>query len=259
MGSQTIKMENLRNSDYWLDHFETNSFAKRINWEQKPEISPNEKALIIQSLRAWQLGETSEGHNLRAATAKYAERHNDPVYRDVMNLFIKEEQKHGENLGQYLDIIGIERKQKDVGDSLFRKVRGLATNMEMWTITVLIVEHAAQVYYQAIKEATRCNLLQEICTDILIDEAHHIQFQRERLSIIFNRKPTWKKAIASFIYHLHFKITYRAIWFAHGQAFEAGGYPYYRFKRLMHYKFNQSMNLLEKAAKEKLAPIYLRS
>jgi hypothetical protein len=252
-------MENLRNSDYWLDHFESNLRVKRINWNQEPSITPNEKAAIIPSLRAWQLGETSEGHSLRAATAKYANRHNDPVYQDVINLFIKEEQKHGENLGQYLDRIGVERKKSDVGDSLFRKVRGLATNMEMWTITVLIVEHAAQVYYQAIKEATNCKLLQEICTDILIDEAQHIKFQRERLSIIFNRKPAWKQEIAYFIYHLHFKLTYRAIWLGHSKAFEAGGYPYQRFKRLMHFKFNQSMNFLEKGVKEKLTPVYIRS
>ncbi|MBI1182882.1 ferritin-like domain-containing protein [bacterium] len=248
-------MENLRNSDYWLDHFESNLMVKRINWNQKPCITPNEKQAIIPSLRAWQLGETSDGHNLRAATAKYADRHNDATYRDVIDLFIKEEQKHGENLGQYLDRIGVPRKKKDVGDSLFRKVRGLATNMEMWTITVLIVEHAAQVYYQAIKDATNCPLLREICTDILIDEAQHIQFQRERLSIIFNRKRTWKREIAYFIYHLHFKLTYRAIWLGHAKALQAGGYPYQRFKRLMHFKFNQSMCFLEKSLQHAVVPV----
>ncbi|MCB0736573.1 MAG: ferritin-like domain-containing protein [Bacteroidetes bacterium] len=251
-------MENLRNSDYWLDYYQTNLQAERINWSQEPQITQEQKAAIIPSLRAWQLGETSEGHNLRAATAKYANRHNDPVYRDAIDLFIKEEQKHGENLGKYLDRIGVPRKKKDVGDSLFRKVRGFATNMEMWTITVLIIEHAAQVYYQAIKNATNCNLLSEICTDILIDEAHHIQFQRERLSIIFNRKPSWKREVAFFIYHLHFKLTYRAIWIGHSKALKEGGYHFGRFKRLMHYKFNLSMEFLQKGVKASLSPVYMR-
>jgi hypothetical protein len=45
-----------------------------------------------------------------------------------------EEQKHGANLGRYLDGIGKKRIQKDWGDTLFRKVRHLNTSMESWTL-----------------------------------------------------------------------------------------------------------------------------
>lgn len=248
-------MENIRSSDYWKDHFETSAKQQRINWDQTPIISEIEKSNILGSLKAWQLGETSDGANLKKATRKYALRHNDPVYNEVINLFIKEEQKHGENLGKYIDRIGEERKKKDWGDTMFRKVRGLNTNMEIWTITVLIVESAAQIFYQALKDATECRLLKEICTDILIDEAHHIRFQKERLSIIFNRKPAWKKSIAYFIYHLHFKLTYRTIWLGHAKAFKAGGYDYSRFKSLMHHKFDAAMRYLEQSSEFKMAPI----
>lgn len=56
--------------------------------------------------------------------------------------------------------------------------------MELWTLIVLIVESTAQIFYQALKDATNCPLLKQVCTDILIDEAHHITFQTERLALI---------------------------------------------------------------------------
>ena len=94
----------------------------------------------------------------------------------AVDLFIQEEQKHGENLGKYLDAIGEARVKSDFGDSLFRSVRYFNTSMELWTITVIIVESAAQVFYQSLHDATGCDLLKEICVDILKDEAHHIKF-----------------------------------------------------------------------------------
>lgn len=229
-----------------------------IDWKVAPAITSNEKEGILDSLKAWQLGETSDGANLKRATHKYALRHDDPVYEEAIALFIKEEQKHGANLGKYIDLIGEQRKTKDWGDSIFRWVRGMNTNMEIWTITVLIVESAAQIFYQTLKNASNCKLLNEICTDILIDEAHHIRFQKERLSIIFNRKPVWKKSVAYFIYHLHFKMTYRVIWFGHSKAFKAGGYSYLRFKRLMHHKFNAAMSYLEGSKNHQIEAIPIR-
>ncbi|MDZ7848397.1 MAG: hypothetical protein U5L96_17505 [Owenweeksia sp.] len=60
--------------------------------------------------------------------------------------------------------------------------------MEAWTVTVIIVESAAPICLPGPEGATGCPLLQEICTDILIDEAHHIQFQKERLAQILAAK-----------------------------------------------------------------------
>lgn len=235
-------MENLHSSEFWLNHFQENAQTDRINWQQKIEMSEREKEVILPSLKAIQLGATSNGLRLTRATEKHAQRYQDPEYLEVVKLFIQEENKHGENLGKYLDLLGERRKKTDWGDSLFRWVRGLNTNMEIWTITALIIESASQIYFHAIQEATRCKLLKEVCADILTDEEEHLRFQRERLSIIFNRKPLWKKSLAYFIYHLHFKMTYRVVWAGHAEVFKAGGYTYNRFRRLMHHKFNVSMS-----------------
>lgn len=234
----------LHSSLFWKKHFEHNITKQRVDWNQQPRITEFEKINILYSLKAWQLGETSDGKHLLAAATKYAARINDPVYPEAVKLFIKEEQKHGNNLGKYIDLLGEQRMKKDWGDTLFRKIRYLNTSMELWTITVIIVESAAQVFYQALHDATSCPLLKEICTDILIDEAHHIKFQNERMFMIFQQKKFYNKTISIGLYAVLFFLTIHAIWFGHGKALLAGKVSKKDFMRHMYYKFFKSMQFL---------------
>lgn len=227
----------MNSSIYWVQHFESNLKEQRINWSQEPQITNDEKKKIVRSLQAWQLGETSEGKNLRRAAEKYAQKKNDLAYLEAIDLFIKEEQKHGENLGKYLDKIGEKRLKKDLGDTLFRKVRYFATNIEIWTITVIIVESFAQIYYKAIADATNCSLLKEICTDILKDEAHHIKFQYERLYQILKHRGSFWKTITFIIYHLMFYVILLAVWVGHRKSFKAGGLSYKSYSEKAKRKF----------------------
>src|ERR1700761_2595014 len=185
----------MKTSQQWIDYFIHNSTKERVNWHQQPYINPEEIETILKSLQAWQLGETSEGHNLIAASKKYASKIDDILYVDAIKLFIKEEQKHGNNLGKYLDLIGQKRVKKNWGDTLFRKIRYFNCSIESWTLAVITVENSAQIFYQSLKDATGCPLLKQICTDILIDEAPHIQFQQERFAIIFHSKTMLGKMI----------------------------------------------------------------
>lgn len=234
----------LHSSLFWKKHFEHNITKQRVDWSQQPLITEFEKENILYSLKAWQLGETSDGKHLLAAATKYATRINDPVYPEAVELFIKEEQKHGNNLGKYIDLLGEQRLKKDWGDTLFRKIRYLNTSMELWTITVIIVESAAQVFYQALHDATSCPLLKEICTDILIDEAHHIKFQNERMFMIFQQKKFYNKAISIGLYAILFFLTIHAIWIGHGKVLQAGKVSKKDFMRQMYYKFFKSMQFL---------------
>src|ERR1700744_3032007 len=96
----------MKTSNSWIRHFKANALQKRVDWAVLPAISPEEIDVILPSLQAWQLGETSEGRHLVAASERYAAKIADPDYVDAVKLFIKEEQKHGHNLGCYLDSIG---------------------------------------------------------------------------------------------------------------------------------------------------------
>src|SRR4051794_5221303 len=123
------------NTSYkWVLYYTQNLRQQRINWNTITCITTKEKATIVHSLQAWQLGETSDGSQLLCAATKHAIAIGDPNYVDAVALFIKEEQKHGNNLGRYLDAIGERRIQKNWGDSLFRMARHINTSMEWFTL-----------------------------------------------------------------------------------------------------------------------------
>jgi hypothetical protein len=228
-------------SKKWIEHFICNSAQQRIDWSIEPSISSKEVSTILHSLQAWQLGETSNGVHLIRASTLYAQKINDPDYIKAVKLFIKEEQKHGNNLGKYLDAINKPRIKSDWGDSLFRKIRYYNTSMEIWTLAVITVESAAQVFYQSLKDATGCKLLKQICVDILIDEAYHIDFQTERMAIIFNSKSSAGKLAGRNIYLFFFFATSLIVWLAHGKLFKAGGTGFKKYIRKMKYKYLKTL------------------
>ncbi|GAC1309492.1 MAG: hypothetical protein NVSMB24_25030 [Mucilaginibacter sp.] len=234
----------MHSSNYWIGHFMTNALQMRVNWDKAPNITDDEISAILPSLQAWQLGETSDGKHLVAASERYAGKISDPKYVDAVKLFIKEEQKHGNNLGRYLDSIGKPRIKQNWGDTLFRKVRYFNTSMELWTLAVIVVESTAQIFYQALKDATGCELLKEICTDILIDEAYHITFQTERLAIIFCGKNTFSKAWRRVFYRYFFYGVSALVWFAHSNLFKAGGNTFHTFIKKMRCKREKTIKII---------------
>jgi len=231
----------MKNSNYWIGHFKANALEKRVNWDLKPNITPEEICTILPSLQAWQLGETSEGKHLITASTKYANAIGDLSYIEAVKLFIKEEQKHGNNLGLYLDRIGQPRVTKNWGDSLFRRVRYFNTNMEIWTLAVVVVESTAQIFYQSLKDATNCELLKQICNDILIDEAYHITFQTERLAIIYEGKNNFSKAWRRIVYKYFFYATATLVWVGHRKLFKAGGNSFDSYSRKTDHKYLKTL------------------
>lgn len=225
----------------WINHFEANAKEQRVDWQLKPAISKKEIETVLSSLQAWQLGETSDGSHLLRAATLYSKKINDPQYVNAVSLFIKEEQKHGGNLGKYLDNIGKPRIKSNWGDTLFRKVRYFNTSMELWTLAVIIVESTAQIFYQSLKNATNCELLKQICTDILTDEAYHLKFQTERFTILFEQKSQLEKIVSHFLYRLFFLMTISTVWVAHRKLFKAGGNNYRRYMYKMKFKYAKTI------------------
>lgn len=231
----------MHSSNYWLGHFKASATQQRIDWETPPDVLYEEIKTITTSMQAWQLGETLDDRRLIAASARYAGQINDPVYTEVIKLFIKEEQRHGENLGRYLDAIGQPHIRKNWGDSVFRFVRHLTPGMEAFTLAVLTAESFAQIYYQALKEATGCPLLKNICTDILIDEAFHITFQTERMALIYAQKGSFGKFWRRQVYHAFFYATAVVIWLAHQKVLKAGGCQWDDFLRKADSKYHKTI------------------
>lgn len=243
----------MQTSEEWIAWFRQNAGEQRIDWSIQPVITPEEKKAVLHSLQAWQLGETSDGRHLMAAAHRYSAATDDKAYPQAVLLFIKEEQKHGNNLGRYLDRIGEARITRNWGDTLFRKIRYWNTSMEWWTLAVITVESTAQVYYQCLKDATNCALLRQICTDILIDEAYHIDFQLQRMQMIYAAHNRVARNWRFYFYQVFYYGTIMVVWLAHRRVFAAGGVGFKKYLRKMHAKFRKTIQRIPAKAYRDLA------
>ncbi len=221
-----------RGSGQWYEHYSRNAMERlQVPWEQGAELSPGEREAVAKSLQAWQLGETSDGRHLLAAARRYARRQGDPLFVEVVRLFIKEEQRHGSELGRFLDLATIPRARRDWGDSIFRALRYSLPSMEIWVTLVIMVETLALLFYKAIRQATGCRVLRRICSQILRDEVHHIRFQYERLAILHRRRPRWLLTATCGLHRALFSAIVLAVWAGHRRALRAGGYSFSSYWR----------------------------
>ena len=149
-------LSSVTTSEQWYIYYKANAqFQLEIPWERGAEITEEERDTIAKSLAAWQLGETSDGTHLLAAAKNYARSIKDLKYIEVIELFIKEEQRHGGDLGRFLDPAQIPRLHRNWGDTLFRAIRYVIPTMEIWTTPVIMVETLALVDHKAIQKSNR--------------------------------------------------------------------------------------------------------
>ncbi len=245
-GEQLRTIIRRRTSAEWVAYFRVNSETGRpMPWERGAETTSAELAAIGRSLQAWQLGETSEGRHLRAAAARYARQMDDPDFLVAVEMFIREEQRHGETLGQFLDLAGVGRIEADWGDNLFRAARYCLRNIEVWTTPVVMVETLAVVYYNAIRRATRSPLLGAICRQILADEIPHLRFQCERLAMIFERRSRPAYRLTMLVHRVCFFAVVALVWIGHRRAIRAGGYTWRRYWRAAWDRMNAAWRMMD--------------
>lgn len=230
MVDDKLNLPHVRNSSEWVCYFEENATTRRIiPWEFGAGVSDVELAAISASLRGWQLGETSDGSHLLAAARHYAASVGDPDFVDAVRLFILEEQRHGSNLGRFLDLAGVARAESDWGDSVFRTIRYAVPRMEVWATPVVMVETHAMIYYNGLRRATQSPVLRRICEQILADEVAHIRFQCERLAVLHHSRPRWLRSLTMGLHRVLFTGITLAVWVGHRRALRAGGYNFARF------------------------------
>lgn len=223
----------IKSSTEWSNYYQSNADDQlNIPWEDGAHITPQERDLIAHSIQAWQLGETSDGVHLLTIAQKYALAIDDPVFPDVVRLFIAEEQRHGQNLGRFLDLAQIPRIKRNWGDTSFRLIRYFLLNMELWATSVVMVETIALIYYKALRQATKSTVLRQICKQILRDEVAHIRFQCERLAVLHRSRPVWHRALTYGLHRLFFGLILIAVWIGHHRTLKAGGYDSLTFWRI---------------------------
>jgi hypothetical protein len=246
----------VRSSAEWVAYFRANAeHLLDVPWESGAGVSAGELASIADSLRAWQLGETSDGSHLLAAAGDYAMKVGDPDFLDAIRLFIAEEQRHGAALGRFLDLAGVPRATRDWGDALFRAFRYVVPRMEVWATPVVMVETHALLYYAAIRRATGSTVLRRICEQILADEVPHIRFQCERLAILHRHRSHLLRVVTMAAHRVFFAGITLAIWVGHRQALQAGGYTFGRFWRAAWGKMRRAWRAMDPAVYRWTRPV----
>lgn len=243
-----MKNNLLLTSRQWISYYQANAASIRLAPE-KPSANPalprKIRAALEKSLPAWQLGETGEGSHLRAAARKFATAHHDPDFPVAVDLFIREEQRHGAALGNWLNEVGIPRKTKDLGNNLFRFCRYALSNYSVWATVVVMVELMAEIYYAAVRRVTPCPLLKFECRRILSDEVRHIRFQCEHLAVARQKIPRLFRPLCRLAESAFFLVVCAAVWTGHKSLLRLDGFNFRRFTTLAFLKLSYARKLME--------------
>lgn len=204
----------------WSEHFRQNAMSKpRISWEGMI-LTPQERTTIAKSVQTFQLGESGEGRHLIQVARKHAAQTGDYEYVTAVELFVAEEQQHAHDLGEFLDAADILWIREDWTDRIFRRLRHLA-GLELTISVLLTAELLANVYYAALREATACTPLRQLCNQILRDEAFHVHFQAGRLAILRRCHRRWPLPAIRWLFPILFWGAAVVLWLTHHRVFRA--------------------------------------
>ena len=212
-----------RTSGEWCRHFLRNDANRKpIPWETVASLSEKERRAIARSVAVFQRGESGEGTHLLRCAARHARDVDDPNYLPAMRMFVREEQQHAAWLGRFLDEAGLPRIAGNFSDGVFRWLRHRA-GLEL-SITVLVTaEILANVYYAALRDATDCPALRELCGQILRDEVAHVRFQCERIAILQRRYSRPARRVKRFLHSCLYAGAAAVLWIGHRRVFRAAG------------------------------------
>ena len=179
----------------WLNHFEYHAARPRqIPAGLDDVLSPEERAVIAGSIAAFQLGEQSEGRTLVRAAQRFAHRHQLGALIPIVELFIREEQRHAALLRAFMEDHGIPLKRRDWTDRVFRRLRSLA-GLELYLCVLITAELIGNVYYRALASATGCQRLKVLCRTLVADELVHVAFESQVLLALRAARPAWARTL----------------------------------------------------------------
>lgn len=213
------------NFNHWLCHFSSNfDHLNHIRFEDDL-ITSEEKNLITKSIQQFQRGENSEGKYL----IKFAKESSLEDYHETIVHFIREEQRHAMILGKWMKLHHIPLIKHHWVDSVFRNIRrfsGIRNSVN----TLMIAEIIAAVYYRALRDCSHSKTLKAICTQILIDESIHLQFQTYSLSRL-RRNSQFHQLRQNLFLKFLLAGTVIIVWKEHKKVLKEGGYNFRTFNR----------------------------
>ena len=215
----------------WLNHFEYHAEHPRcVPHGISDLLGPEERQRIAKSIATFQLGEQSEGATLLRAAERFAQTHQMPALVRIVELFIREEQRHATLLRDFMEDHQIPLKKTDWTDRVFRRVRRLA-GLELYLHVLISAELIGIVYYRGLESATDCQRLKVLCRTLVSDELAHVGFESLLLLTLRARRPAAMRILMRLAHRAFFAGTARVVWLTHRLVLRHGGYDARSFVR----------------------------
>src|ERR1700722_11443267 len=156
--------------EIWLNHFEHHAqHQRRVPHGLTDVLRTDELQLIASSIATFQLGEQSEGRTFLRAAERFARARQIPHLVRIIELLIREEQRHASLLLAFMQDHRMPLKTTDWTDRVFRHIRRLA-GLRLYRSVLISAELIGNVYYRALESVTGCKRLQVLCRTIVSDE-----------------------------------------------------------------------------------------
>lgn len=206
----------------WLNHFEHHGHPRCIAHGLADVLTFDERNLIASSIATFQLGEQSGGRALVRAAERLAREQQLPHLVRIMELLIREEQRHAALLLEFMQDHGIPLKSTDWTDRVFRLLRRLA-GFRHQVCVLICAELIGNVYYRALESVTDCERLQVLCRTIVSDELAHVGFESQLLFTL--RAGRAARLWASVRPHrIFFVCTASVVWLTHRAVLRRAGH-----------------------------------
>ncbi len=218
--------------EIWLNHFEYHAQHPRcVPHGLSDLLGSDERRLIAGSIATFQLGEQSEGRTLLRAAQRFAHERRTPALARIVELFIREEQRHAALLRAFMEDHHIPLKRSDWTDRVFRLVRRLA-GLELYLHILISAELLGIVYYRALEAATDCRRLRVLCRVLVSDELAHVGFEAQLLLALRSGRAAPVQVLMRLTHRAFFASTAGIVWLTHRSVLRQGGHGVRSFLRV---------------------------
>jgi hypothetical protein len=215
----------------WLNHFEHHALHPRcVPRGLSDVLRSDERELIASSIATFQLGEQSEGRTLLRAAERFAREKQVPHLARIIELLIREEQRHASLLRAFMRDHRMPLKRTDWTDRIFRLLRRLA-GLQLYVCVLICAELIGNVYYRSLESVTDCERLQVLCRTIVSDELAHVGFESQLLFTLRAGRTARLWALTRPAHRIFFAITAAVVWLTHRSVLRRAGHSGRSFLR----------------------------
>jgi hypothetical protein len=217
--------------EIWLNHFEHHALHRRgLPRGLSDVLKPDERELIASSIATFQLGEQSDGRTLLRAVERFAREKQVPHLLRIIELLIREEQRHASLLRAFMQDHRMPLKRTDWTDRIFRLIRRLA-GLQLYVCVLICAELIGNVYYRALESVTDCERLQVLCRTIVADELAHVGFESQLLFMLGAGRAGGLRALTRPAHRIFFACTAAVVWLTHRSVLRRAGHSGRSFLR----------------------------